>query len=199
MTYQRPACEEVTIAHGGNTVTLRPTLRAAINLIDRHGLQGLFFAIDEFHLGTISEIVLATSPSRQDEATAFFSVLPGRPLLPLMLGIRKPLIDLVSMFVPAPDPKARPADGKPVSWPDYYRELYRIATGWLGWTPEAAWNATPTEITEAAAGKYAMLRAIHGSAEDDQPAHDPREEVAPEEVREGVNKLKAIARGNRRA
>ncbi|CAD7026579.1 hypothetical protein REJC140_02401 [Pseudorhizobium endolithicum] len=198
MTYQRPAYEEVTIAHGGNTVALRPSLRAALTLVEQHGFPTLFRAVDDFNVTIVSEIILATATSRQD-AAAFLSGHWARPLLPFMLAVRQPLVELVSMFIPAPDPKTKRAAGKPVAWPTYYRELYRIATGWLGWTPEAAWNATPTEITEAAAGKYAMLRAIHGGAEDDQPAYDPREEIAPEEVREGINKLKSIARGQRRA
>lgn len=198
MTYQWPAYEEVTIAHGGNTVTLRPTLRAAAILEQRHGFPALFRALDEFNFTIISEIIGAAC-SHPADAAAFLSALPGRPLLPFFLDVRQPLAELVSMFMPASDPKAKPSTGKgkPMPWADYYRELYAFATGWLGWTPETAWNATPTEIDRAYSAHVEKLKAIHGSA-DEKPAYDPLEEVSQEEVRDGIARLKATARRGKR-
>lgn len=195
MTLQRPAYEEVTFDLGGSgrPATLRPTLRAAVHLERLHdGFPALFRRVDEFHFGTISEIILSCSRSRQD-AAAFLTLRAGKPLLPFMLAVREPLTQLLRSFVPAPEKPSGKPTGNPMPWADYYRELYRTATGWLGWTPEVAWNATPTEINEAAAGKFAMLRAIHGSGEDDKPGHDPLAPVPPEKVREGITRLRSLS------
>jgi hypothetical protein len=189
---QRPAYEQVTIAHGGNTVTLRPSLRAAATLVERHGFPGLFRALDDLDLTVISEIILAGSTNRQDAAAFLFSQA-GKPLFPFFIAVRQSLAELISMFMPAPDPKAKVSKGKAVSWAEAYAGLYGYATGWLGWTPEAAWNATPTEIDRAYAAHLDMLKAIHGSAEKEQPAHDPLEEVTESEAQSGLAKLKANA------
>ncbi|MBX5179422.1 hypothetical protein HJB77_24620 [Rhizobium lentis] len=192
MTYERPAYEQVTIAHGGNTVMLRPSLRAAATLVERHGFPGLFRALDELNLTIISEIILAGSTNRQD-AAAFLLSHAGKPLFPFLVAVRQPLAELISMFMPAPHPIAQPSKGKAVSWTEAYAGLFGYATGWIGWTPEAAWNATPTEIDRAYVAHLDMLKAIHGSAEQEQHVHDPREEVTEGEARSGLAKLKANA------
>ncbi|MCQ1779159.1 hypothetical protein NOJ05_18300 [Neorhizobium galegae] len=197
MTYQRPAYEQVTIAHGRNTVTLRPTLRAAATLEARHGFPALFRALDDFNLSIISEIILATC-SRREDAAAFLSRVEGRPLFPFFIPVRQPLAALVSMLTPAPDPNAKPSTGNPITWADVYAALYDRATGWLGWTPETAWNATPTEIDRAYAAHYEKLKAIHGSGEADKPAYDPREEVTEEQARSGIAQLKLNAKRGKR-
>lgn len=151
MTYQWPAYEEVTIAHGGETVTLRPSLRAAVTLEARYGFPALFRALDEWNLTIISEIILSASSSRQG-AAAFLLGIPGKPLFPFFMAMRQPLVELVSMFMPAPvQPldKHTPVPSKPIPLAEIYGTLYNNATGWLGWTPETAWNATPTEIARA--------------------------------------------------
>lgn len=189
-----PASDEITLAHDGHIVRLRPSLRAAARLERLHdGFDNLFRRVDEFHLGTISEIILSAATNRPD-AAAFLSDIAGKPLFPFMLAVRAPVADLCRAFIPTLDKSSDKPAGKPITWAEYHRELYRTATGWLGWTPEAAWSATPTEINEAAIGKYAMLKAIHGSA-DEERAYDPREEVSEEQTREGINRLKALARG----
>lgn len=158
MTYKRPAYEEVKIAHGGNTVTLRPTLRAAVTLEARYGFPAMFRSLEEGNFTIISEIILTTVNSRQDGA-AFLASHPSGPLSSFIGPARIPLAELVSMLIPAPDPQAinvRPS-GKSVAWGEYYADLYEKATGWLGWTPEQAWNATPTEIDRAYTGHIAKL------------------------------------------
>lgn len=164
MTYQRPAYEEVMIAHGGSTVALRPSLRAAVTLEARHGFQALFRALDECDLTIVSEIILTCAPKRQD-AAAFLSGVVGRPLSSFFSIAQAPLYQLISMLTPAPAASAKPVSnpGKPLPWGDYYAALYEHATGWLDWSPETAWNSTPTEIDRAYAGHIAKLKAIHGS------------------------------------
>lgn len=206
MTYQRPAYEQVTIAHGGNTVTLRPSLRAAITLEARYGFPAMFRALEEGNLTIISEIILAASVSRQD-AAAFLLGLDGRPLSSFIGPARLPLAELVSMFRPAPvirlDTKALAAPtGKSVAWADYYADLYEKATGWLGWTPETAWNATPTEIDRAYSGHVDKLKAMHGGEDKEEKQNDPDQAARnvaagldPEFDRNALRALKAKIAG----
>lgn len=206
MTYKRPAYEEVRIAHGGNTVTLRPTLRAAVTLEARYGFPTMFRALEEGSFTIISDIIQTATDSR-DDAAARLSVHPGEPLSSFIGLARIPLAELVSMLMPTRDPDAvsvRPS-GKSVAWGDYYADLYEKATGWLGWTPEQAWNATPTEIDRAYTGHIAKLKAIHGSSEDDKPtekAPDPEQAARnaadgldPDFDRAGLRALKAKIAG----
>ena len=193
----RRAYEQIEISLGGNVVVLRPTLRAATILEDRFGLQSLFQALNNLNLTIIHEIILASATSRQNAAAALSS-LRGRPLLPFFLAVRQPLADLVSMFIPAPVSHVRyaPAStGKPLPWRDLYADLYSAATGWLGWTPEQTWNATPTEIDRAHRAHVEKLKAIHGGGADKEP--DPEqverniaEGLDPEFDRDGLHALK---------
>ncbi|MBD9555673.1 phage tail assembly chaperone [Ensifer adhaerens] len=199
MTYQRPAYEQVTIAHGGNTVTLRPSLRAAATLVERHGFPTLFRALDDLNLAIISEIILTAATSRQD-AAAFLSFPAGRPLFPFFLAVRQPLAELVSMFKCAPDPKAKPSTGtgKLIVWSDEYRGLYRAATGALGWTPEAAWNATPTEINEACIGRFGTGDDTVNAPDPEQAARNVATGLEPEFDRNALEALRgSIKRAGR--
>jgi hypothetical protein len=212
MTYQRPAYEQVTIAHGGNTVTLRPSLRAAVTLEARFGFPAMFRALEEGNFTVISEIIRTASSPVQD-AAAFLSDISRKPLSSFIGPARMPLAELVSMLMPArvqqldTKQKAIPS-GKSVMWPDFYADLYENATGWLGWTPEQAWKATPTEICRAYDGHVAKLKAIHGSGEEDKQSSentpDPEQAACnvaagldPEFDRAGLRALKAkIASGS---
>lgn len=163
----RLANDEITLALGGNTVRLRPSLRAATRLERLHdGFAGLLRNVAEFHLGTVRTVIMTAATDRQD-ATSFLAQIDSTPLKDVADAITAPLLALCAAFIPASDEDAKPqSSAKPMPWPAFYRELYRAATGWLQWTPEAAWNATPTEINEAFAGHIAMLKAIHGNPDE---------------------------------
>lgn len=169
---KRRAYEGVTIAHGEYAVSLRPSLRAATILEDRFGIPALHRGLAEFNLTIISEIILVSDSSGSQNAAAFLSSVPGRPLLPFFLSVCAPLAELVSMLTPAPDPKAKPSKGKSMSWADLLAALYDRATGWLGWTPEQAWNATPTEIDCAYRAHFEKLQALHGAGGDEEARPD---------------------------
>lgn len=205
MTYQRPAYEQVSIAHGGNTVMLRPSLRAAATLEARHGLPALVRALDDLNLTIISEILTATA-HRQVAAAAFLDGHQGKPLLPFFTAVRQPLTNLISMFTPAPlEHLDKPRTGKPLPWADFYRDLYDVATGWLGWTPETAWNATPTEITRAHTAHIDRLimtgvlsrpdKANNTAPDPEQAARNVADGLDPEFDRAGLRALKAKMAG----
>ncbi len=210
MIYQRPAYEQVTIVHGEDAVTLRPSLRAAVTLETRFGFSAMFRALEEGSFTVISEIIRAASSPAQD-AAAFLAGMPRKPLSSFIGPARMPLAELVSMLMPAPiksaSTEAAPS-AKSVAWADYYTDLFEKATGWLGWTPEQAWNATPTEIERAYSGHIDKLKAIHDSGEEDgkptAKAPDPEQAARnvaagldPEFDRAGLRALKAkIASGS---
>lgn len=192
----RRAYEVVTIAHGDFAVTLRPSLRAATILEQRHGLQALYRAIDELNFTVFSEIIRVSVIESSTDAGAFLSSLCGKPLLPFFLSVRAPLAELVSMLTPAPAKNAKgETSGKPVTWGEVYGALYDRATGWLGWTPEQAWNATPTEIERAYTAHIAKLKAIHGGGEEkeadpEQAQRNIASGLDPEFDRAGLHALK---------
>lgn len=207
----RPAYDEITLALGScSTVRLRPSLRAATHFVGNDGFADLPRRIMELHLGTIRDLITVTATDRK-EASAFLGSIERTPLRIVASTIAAPLLALVTGFIPAPDDDDRkPAGtGKPMPWPKFYQELFRIATGWLGWTPAAAWNATPAEINEAFAGHIAKLKAIHGSADKDEADKHPNaysadqlrevEELGrdPAFDREGLRALKARLRSGR--
>ncbi|UXT48180.1 hypothetical protein FY136_02620 [Agrobacterium tumefaciens] len=209
MTYQRPAYEEVRIAHGGNTVTLRPTLRAAATLEARYGFPALFRALDDLSFTIVSDIILTVANCRDDAAAFLRSEAAGRPLFSFFMAVRRPLAELISMFMPAPDLKAKPStgSGKPVPWADAYADMYAGATGWLGWTPETAWNSTPTEISRAMSAHFDRLvttgvlqRTDKQAAKEADPEQAKRNEAAgldPEFDRDALRAMKMkIASGS---
>lgn len=197
--------DEITLALGAASVRMRPSLRAASHFVRGDGFADLPRRIAEFHLGTVRDLITTTATNRQ-AAAAFLDQIDRTPLQIVRNAITVPLVALVAGFIPAPDPDAKSdPTGKPMPWPRVYRELYRTATGWLNWTPEQAWNATPTEINEAFAGHTAKLKAIHGApdeAEEKQPdpeqaARNIAEGLDPEFDRAGLAALKAKIAGQR--
>jgi len=93
-----------------------------------------------------------------------------------LIGIQQVLINpafalIAALMTPDLDQgeAAKAPSGKPVKWSDLYADTYKIATGWLGWTPETAWNATLPEILRAFDGHIEQLRAVHGTADEETP------------------------------
>lgn len=180
--------EEVTVRHAGLSVTLRPSLQAAMTLERLHdGWSGFLLSLDQFQLTTVQALIRASAVS-SSAAEALLSSLATEPLEQIKATLEGPCVALMRMFLNLSDddegqgaetPKQK---GKALSWSDAYAELYQIGTGWLGWTPQETWAATPTEITEAFKGKLAMLKAIHGSAEE-EPAQ-PSNDYTPERLKE---------------
>lgn len=206
----RPAYDEITLALDIGTVRLRPSLRAASHFAREDGFSYLPQRIAEFNLGTIRDLITVAAIDRQ-EAAAFLDQIDRTPLQIVADAIAAPIVALIAGFIPAPNDDAK-ADqtGKPMPWPEVYRELYRKATGWLGWTPEAAWNATPTEILDAFAGHFEKLKAIYGTSDKNADEMQPDTYSAdqlrqieeqgfdPAFDREGLRALKAKIAGGKR-
>lgn len=185
--------DDIVLEHGSNVVILRPSLRAASQLERLHeGFPALFRRVTEFDLGTIYSIIRSAATDRKD-AAAFISAMSRQPLQRVLEITQAPVATLCLKLIPADNSdEQKPApNAKPVPWPKFFRDLFGIATGWLGWTPDAAWNAAPTEITIAYKAHVAMLRAIHGAAEAEPETQlDPNGKLD----RAGLDKLRGKGR-----
>lgn len=149
--------DPIYIELAGEAFELRPSLRASMRLVRRHGLARLFAAVPVFNVTVIMDLLreVAIKPSLLLEEIAAIGL--GRVRNRLTNPLAKFVLSIAGI-----DPHAEtlPAPGKPVDPEQALAQLYRFATGWLGWTPEAAWNATPTEIIEARNGRMNLITEI---------------------------------------
>jgi hypothetical protein len=192
MTLRLPTAE-FTLSHGGNTVRLRPSLRAAHQLAQKYEVAELFHAIDISYFSRIADIFRAGSADSQ-AGYEWISIYTGDLGLKALEDLAAPLLRFVlDTFGIDLEASKQSSGGKPAPLIDGIEDLFATATGWLGWTPDQAWAASPAEIMKAHSGLIAKLKAIHGSTEEAQPSYDPREEVSPETIRDGIATLKAIS------
>lgn len=190
--------DEFNITHGGFAVRLRPTLRAAMRLERLHdGFPGLLAKLGEYDTSTVRAIILTAATDR-DVAAAFLGALARLPLSTHRPAITEALGGLCAAFLmTSEDESAAPAStkpAKPVTWAQAYADLYRIGTGWLGWTPADTLASTPAEIGEALEGRLAFFKAQHGitdesKAEPTEPADENTSD--PEFDRRAFNALRA--------
>ncbi|MEX0404049.1 hypothetical protein ABGN05_00055 [Aquibium sp. LZ166] len=157
--------DDIIVRIGGEAITLRPCLRFAIRLERRPGS----FSI-------LTREIMDGSLSAAVEIIRDHTVMPDLPKRILETGLPSlttPLLGYV-MGLAGIDPDDGPANdhGKPtkqrrdVPFSDYLANLYRIGTGWLGWTPKDTLEATPLEILEAYKGRLELLRSVFGGKED---------------------------------
>lgn len=206
----RLCADTISVEIAGEAYELRPTLRACTRLTHRHGLVTLAGAVSDFNVSIILDML--------KEAAIRPAVLLAE-IATLGVGkVRNRLTVPLSQFVLALagiDPEANtqqePATGKQLTPAEYHTRLFEIATGWLGWTPEQAWCATPAEIIAARTGRTDLitdiLKAVFGTTDKPDTGHTPSpytpEKLAeidaagldPEFDRAGLHALKAKIQG----
>jgi hypothetical protein len=166
---QQLAEDEITITIGHEVIYLRPSLRAALRL------ERQFGGFDKIIAGILAGNVTLLATILRESAT-YNSGIPDLieeiGLKPLHIGLgvlTGPLLAhvyrLAGIDLTTPQTTQDTAPGR-IEWAEHHERLFSIATGWLGWTPSQAYEATPNEIMCAYRGKVEMLRAIYGSAED---------------------------------
>lgn len=164
MHTRRAEHDAICIDWQGTLLFLRPSLRAALRLARyQGGFAALLRKTGEFDTSTIREIIRASST----DPIATESLLRGAakaPLASFVEATQAPVIELLTdLLSPADDTNDTPAESStPMSFEQGFAQLYRIATGWLGWPPGTAWHATPAEITEAMEGHVEKLVAMSG-------------------------------------
>lgn len=159
--------DETKITVGSKTFTLRPSLRAAVRLHeDYNGLHNLYTAIGSGGVSAALDLISAACADPRLVVLLAYEV-DKHALETSIWSIREQLSAFV-LKLSGHDGDGEPAStGKPITYDEYFTTLYRIATGWLGWEPNAAWEATPAEIIEAQKGRIELLRAIFGG--EDKP------------------------------
>lgn len=187
------ATDDIMIRHGDLAAPLRPSLRAALHLQRKHGLGRIVAGLDEGNLNIIADIVAAGDVSDSGEAKLIAIMQFRTGIGATIAGFHEPLSNFIAISFGLTDEDHvtdRPKQaGRPFSFEDALVHLFEIATGWLGWTPTDAWAATPGEIIAAQRGLIAKLKAIHGTAE---TTTDARDLPSPEEVSEGVARLRSV-------
>jgi hypothetical protein len=198
---------DIVLRHGTLAVTLTPSLRAATLLERLHGgFPALLERVQAFNVTTIIEIINVAAPT----AGPILEALRNAPLRTIRDVTFGPIVQLMSALMMSGDDTgndtgndtpAKPApSGKPVAWADLFAQLYKIATGWLGWTPATAWAATIQEITNAFDGLIERIKATSGTtAEDEAEAANTTEQreqnealgLDPEFDRAGLQSLRA--------
>lgn len=187
---------DIVIAHGGNAVRLRPSLRAAVLLQNKHGLGKLVFGIGQVDFNIILDIIMAAT-----DDPAAYRILVNRVaehgyrcLFDLVDELTRLIASSFGIDADAEPTKPREKTGNELTIEQGLEQFFEIGTGWLGWSPADTWAATPAEIIVAQRGLVTKLKAIHGSAEDkDTPEYDPREPVSPQQVKEGIATLRALS------
>lgn len=153
----------VTVTLGGGVVHLRPSLHCAMRLERREGSFAKL--IQDLQEGSLTAIEFVLDDDYRHPARGFHI---------LEAGLDKTGVQLIAhvMACAGIDPDAKPAvkNAPSVSFADHLANLYRIGTGWLGWSPEITLNSTPQEIIEAYKGRIEMLKAIFGGK--DEPVQD---------------------------
>lgn len=169
------ASDEISIRFDNETVRLRPTLRAAMRLERQfHGFDAIIRGVLEQNVGVMAAIVAETADADDSDLICFLEAHTGASLHVRVCALVAPLLSLVLSLAGVDEDRfeedgARAAER--IAFAEYHAQLYRIATGWLGWNPETAWEATPNEIVEAYHGRLDMLSAIFGSGDGQkQPA-----------------------------
>lgn len=143
-------------------ISLRPTLRAAYRLERKYdGFGKLLRLVAGGNLGAIAAVV--REGAGESALTRFLDDCGNVPLHIGLPRLTAPCIEFI--FALAGGESDSKSVDNPISFEQHHANLFRIATGWLGWTPADAWEATPAEIIEAHKGRTEMLSAIFGGGE----------------------------------
>lgn len=151
--------DDITIVIAGEEIQLRPSLRYAIRLERREGsFQKLLKEVMDGSLTAACDVI-------RDHTDLDF--LENR-ILDALPTLNAPLMHYIAQCagVDGDDAPAKASKvGKPaksVPFREYLHSLFKLGTGWLGWTPDETLDATPAEIQLAYEGRLDMLKAIYG-------------------------------------
>lgn len=165
--------EEITIPLSGERITLRPTLRAAARLERRHGgFDAILKGLEEVSLTVIADLIGECATEPTDAPAMIVEGGLGWRLAPIVPALQVLVLGLTGYD---PDAEETPAgDGENAARTTFAKvhgRYFRLATGWLGWTPAETWAASPAEIKNAYEGRVELLRAVFGGGEE-KPQND---------------------------
>lgn len=155
--------DEVKAKVGGKTVTLRPTLRAGIAALALYGsFSALLRKIDEFDTATIKALTELGAGFPQP---LLFYGWETQGYEPLQTSLSDYTVILANGGTRPDYAVTSDEGGAPLSHSDYFAQLFKIGTGWIGWTHEQTLDAPMPAIISALSGRKEMLASIFGSAE----------------------------------
>lgn len=164
----------IVLVLGNEEINLHPSLRCAMNLANRVG--GLRVLVRDLLDMSVTAAVECIEPHCDFSREYLIELMMATDLNMIRFDITEYVMQCAAIDTSIDNSvskkEAAPAENQ--SYPDFYLQLYRYGTGWLGWTPEQTLDATPFEIIEAHKGRMEMLRAIFGGGEkqglkDDRP------------------------------
>ena len=175
--------QDIRIKVGSEEISLVPTLHEAIRLEQSHGLSALAKQVSDGSF-TACCIVLERHYPRPLGLEPY--------VLENLDAIQTPLLDyllaLAGIDTEKPQASEKPSGehsgDETQSILDHLNQLYKLATGWLGWTPQTALESSPAEIILAYQGRLDLLKAIFGSSD-----QAPQPETAPAFTDANVKKL----------
>jgi hypothetical protein len=183
------AANDVEITVGRETLYLRPTLRAAFRLEQKYdGFEKLIRAIYTGHLAAYGDVIREGTGQRS-ALTDYLERAGDTPLIVSLDLLIKPICNFIISLSGDVDAAVEAGKGSPISFREYHTRLFRIATGWLGWSPDDAWNATPAEILEAYQGRTEMLAAVFGGKQDGDNTLDATKGEVDSVIRAELNAL----------
>ena len=151
---------DIAVTLRNEEIHLVPRLRYAMRLERRDGsFAKLVRQVADESLSAVCEIILPHCPD----------IAPSDVFDAGLSDLKWPLITYVEQCTgidPDDVPAKGKSSGKTIPLGEHLLGLYRIGTGWLGWTPEQTLDATPAEIKEAYRGRLEMLKAIFGGGDE---------------------------------
>jgi len=164
--------DDTVLKVGHETMRLRASLRASFRLERQfRGFDRIITAIADGNVSAMGAVIRECSEEKTDLADLLDSggALSIRIVREDIAGLLIAHVGILAGFDADATDQQQRGNGERISFAEYHTKLFRLATGWLGWTPEAAWSATPAEITEAYQGRLEMLGAMFGNGNKDKP------------------------------
>lgn len=156
-----------TMRRGG--ITLRADLRALATIASKyHELANLYGRIAAFdYAATVDLIQITCTEPDSIEFPPDPDWLHHRTLDQFFSLVTPQLLGFIERIAGADDAdNGEPSD--PITLTELVGRLFKIGSGWLEWSPEDTWSATPSEILLARDGLLEKLKAIHGSADKEE-------------------------------
>lgn len=177
---------EATPLRGVFCGSLRPSLGAAATLEGRYGFPKLFEAVGDGNLTVVADVIETSS-----ECDDFLKAIAGIPLIEIMRNVIEATTQHILALAGADQDQtdSEPRNGETMPFSEYYKRLFQIGTGWLGWSPSVTWQSTPSEIIRAYDAHVEQLQAIYGVGGEEQERTAP--DTAPLD-RSGLARLKAM-------
>lgn len=153
----------------GGGITLRADLRALATIASKyHDFADLHGRIAAFDYAATVDLIAATC-SDPDSL-----LLPSNPnwlsyrtLDEFFTLVTPQLLTFIERMAGADEADSgEPSD--PITLTELVERLFKVGCGWLEWSPNDTWNATPAEILLARDGLIEKLQKIHGSADADK-------------------------------